>query len=287
VRIGIVGTENSHADHYVRYFNTDNRYPDHRVVALAGGNSTRNRDLAAAGNITDIVVAPSDLIGLVDAAVVCSRDGRQHRAEATPFLEASLPVLVDKPLACDVPDARAMLDLAAGKGIAVTSFSALRYSAQTTDLADRLRSGPDVDTLVVTGPADPASEYAGIFFYGIHIVEIVLALLPGRSLSDLAVHSLEDAVVATASAGPTTVVMEFVRPDTRKTVPWRIVARRAGESIVDELRLDEHYTRPSVDVFAAMLDSGTGPLSRAELLAPVQILSTVAAGLAAEVSADA
>lgn len=281
MRIGIVGTENSHADHYVRYFNTDNRYAEHRIVALAGGDSERNRTLAAAGNITEIVSEPTDLLGLVDAAVVCSRDGRQHRAEATPLLEASVPVLVDKPLACDVPDAQAILDLAARKGVAVTSFSALRYSAQTTDLAARLHAG--VDTLIVTGPADPASQYAGIFFYGIHIVELVLALLPGRSLSDLAVHALDDAVVVTASAGPTTVVMEFVRPETRKAVPWRIIAKRAGESAVEELRLDEHYTRPSVDVFAAMLDSGTGPLSPADLLAPVRLLSTVAAALPAEV----
>ncbi len=277
MRIGIVGTENSHADHYVRYFNADKRYPDHRVVALAGGDSERNRALAAAGDISQIVTAPADLLGLVDAAVVCSRDGRQHRAEATPLLEASLPVLVDKPLACDVPDAQAILDLAGSKGIPVTSFSALRYSPQITSLAARLQSG--VDTLIVTGPADPDSQYAGIFFYGIHIVELVLALLPDRSLSDLVVHSLDDAVVVTASAGPTTVVMEFVRPDTRKAVPWRIVAKRAGESIVDELRLQEHYSRPSVDVFAAMLDSGTGPLSAEQLLAPVRILSTVAAAL--------
>lgn len=277
MRIGIVGTENSHADHYVRYFNADKRYPDHRVVALAGGDSERNRALAAAGDISQIVTAPADLLGLVDAAVVCSRDGRQHRAEATPLLEASLPVLVDKPLACDVPDAQAILDLAGSKGIPVTSFSALRYSPQITSLAARLQSG--VDTLIVTGPADPDSQYAGIFFYGIHIVELVLALLPDRSLSDLVVHSLDDAVVVTASAGPTTVVMEFVRPDTRKAVPWRIVAKWAGESIVDELRLQEHYSRPSVDVFAAMLDSGTGPLSAEQLLAPVRILSTVAAAL--------
>lgn len=277
MRIGIVGTENSHADHFVRHFNTEERYPGHRIAALAGGRSERNTELARAGDISQIVDGPGDLLGLVDAAIVCSRDGGRHRAEATTLLDASLPVLVDKPLACDVPDAQAILDTARQRGVPVTSYSALRFAAETTGFAGRLRGKPELVT--VRGPADQGSQYGGIFFYGIHIVEIALALLPGQSLTDIRVATVADTVVVSALAGATRVLLEFVKPD-GGTVPWRMVAQGPDYLVAEELRLGPEYTRPGADVFASMLDSGTAPLSDDELLEPVRVLSTVAGALA-------
>lgn len=277
MRIGIVGTENSHADHYVRHFNTDKDYPGHRVVALAGGGSERNLKLAEAGGIEHIVDGPEQLVGLIDAGIVCSRDGGQHRAEASALLGAGLPVLVDKPLACSVPDAEAILELAHKHNVPVTSFSALRFSTRTTEWATRLDTEPD--TLIVTGPADPASQYAGIFFYGIHVVEIAQALTKGRLWHGIEVVDLPDAVVATAQAGRTRLVLEFVKPDTRTETQWRMVAAGPDSLIAENLKLDADYARPSIDVFAEMLNSGKAPLSDEELLAPVRALSTIAEAL--------
>jgi predicted dehydrogenase len=279
VRIGIVGTENSHADHYVRYFNEQQRYAGHQVVALSGGRSERNEKLARAGNIEQIVDDPAQLVGLVDAAIVCSRDGRQHRAEAVTLLDAAIPVLVDKPLACDVVDAQAILDAAHRAGVAVSSSSALRWSAETTELAARLRQGAAPDLVAVTGPADQHSEYGGIFFYGIHVVEIALVLAPDRPIEDVAVQELADAVVVTARAGDTRLLLELVKPESRKQVPWRLVAAGASGSVVQELRLGEDYAAPGVDAFVEMLRSGRSPLSADELLTPVRLLSTVTAAL--------
>lgn len=41
-RIGFTGTENSHTDHFIRFLNTEERHPDFRATALAGGHSARN-----------------------------------------------------------------------------------------------------------------------------------------------------------------------------------------------------------------------------------------------------
>lgn len=280
MRIGIVGTENSHADHFVRYFNEQARYGGHRVVALAGGDSERNRKLAAAGDITDLVEDASDLIGRVDTAIVCSRDGRKHRAEATVLIEAGMPVLVDKPLACDVPDAQAILDAAHQADVPVSSYSALRWARPVTELAAKLGQGDPPDLVAVTGPADPTSEYGGIFFYGIHIVEIALSLAAGRPIEDVATTALEDTVVVTARAGSTRLLLEMVRPDSRTRLPWRMVASGRSGSIVEELRLGEDYALPGVEAFVAMLEHSRGPLSDAELLAPVALLSAISEGLA-------
>lgn len=277
MRIGIVGTENSHADHYVRHFNTDEDYPGHRVVALAGGASERNVTLAEAGGIEHIVEAPEQLVGLIDAGIVCSRDGGQHRAEASVLLDAGLPVLVDKPLACSVPDAEAILELAHKRNVPVTSFSALRFSSRTTEWAQRLTAEPD--TLIITGPADPTSQYAGIFFYGIHVVEIAHALTNGRIWHGISVVDLDDAVVATAQAGRTRIVLEFVKPNTRTDTQWRMVTTGPDGFIAENLKLGADYARPSIDVFAEMLNSGKSPLSDEELLSPVRVLSAIAEAL--------
>ncbi|MCX5105262.1 Gfo/Idh/MocA family oxidoreductase [Streptomyces sp. NBC_00053] len=103
MRIGIVGTDNSHVDQIVRHLNVGKAGGDARVVALGGGRGRRNDALAAVGGIAAVVDEPAALIALVDAVVVADRDGANHRQQAIPFLAAGLPVFVDKPLARRAP----------------------------------------------------------------------------------------------------------------------------------------------------------------------------------------
>jgi hypothetical protein len=275
-RLGIVGTENSHADHYVAMANTQGRFPGLRVVALAGGDTERNRGLAASGGVDHVVDDPPDLVGKVDAAIVCSRNGEQHRSEAVPLLRAGIPVLVDKPLACSVEDALAILEAAAGSGTPVTSSSALRYLPAVTRLATELAdSRPEV--LQVSGPADVGSEHGGLFFYGIHSVEILFALLQGAPVRDVTASSFGDLVVITAISGSTPVVLHLVRPFEGHQAPWRVVARIEGRAVARQMDLDDHYLAPQVEVFAQMIRTGRRPLTDAQLLAPVRLLETAVA----------
>lgn len=271
MRIGIVGTENSHADHYIRHFNVEERFGPHRVTALSGGSTERNRDLAGKGAITELLGEPPELIGRVDAAIVCSRDGARHPDEAIPLLRSGIPVLVDKPLACDEAGARSILDAARESGVPVTSFSALRVAEQTRALADGLHGPPQVVT--VAGPADRASEYGGLFFYGIHVVELALAFVPGQPVGELTVHDVDSAVVLTAQAGPTALVVELDKPQVREGTSWRVRIAGPGTSAAAEIRLGPEYVVPVAQVFVTMIESGNAPLSEAELLAPVRILS--------------
>src|SRR3954465_8451464 len=127
MRIALVGTENSHADHIVRALNVD-QISDARVVALVGDDE-KTRKLAADGGIADVVPTSGELIGSVDALIVTNRDGALHRAAAVPFRGAGIPVWVDKPLAAGTADALAILDAAARRSALVTSYSAVRWVA--------------------------------------------------------------------------------------------------------------------------------------------------------------
>jgi predicted dehydrogenase len=274
MRIGIVGTENSHAEDFIRYLNVGRtRFPEHRITGLADGPAARNQQLAQLGEIDLIVDHAADLIGHIDAVIVCSRDGRRHRDQALAPLEASLPVFVDKPLACDLADAKDLLAAADRHANAISSFSSLRWTSEVTTLASRLNAG-GTDLVAVSGPADASSEYGGIFFYGVHVVEIALALTDHRPLREVTVADCDDAVIATAVAGNTNVLMEFVKP-TGAVVPWRIATIGSHGSTAQQLRLGRDYDFPAMGAILDMFESGVRPLPEHELLAPIQTLVAI------------
>jgi predicted dehydrogenase len=68
----------------------------------------------------------------------CNGDGHEHLERATPSLERGVPTFVDKPLAYDYADAKAILDLGAQHGTPVMSISILRAVPQAAWFAQRL-----------------------------------------------------------------------------------------------------------------------------------------------------
>ncbi|HOC54894.1 MAG TPA: Gfo/Idh/MocA family oxidoreductase [Verrucomicrobiota bacterium] len=60
--------------------------------------------VAAASRIQHVVARPEDVIGQVDAVIIGTDDGHEHVRRARPFIEAGLPLFVDKPLAVNVAD---------------------------------------------------------------------------------------------------------------------------------------------------------------------------------------
>ena len=56
--------------------------------------------VAAASLINNIVEDPRQMIGKVDAVILARDDGENHLHMAKPFMEAGVPMLIDKPLYC-------------------------------------------------------------------------------------------------------------------------------------------------------------------------------------------
>ncbi|WP_328991555.1 Gfo/Idh/MocA family oxidoreductase [Kribbella sp. NBC_01245] len=276
MRIGIIGTENSHADHIIDYLNVEGRFGETRVVALSGGESERNQKLRALGQLERLVDEPTELLDLVDAVIITDRHGALHRAHAVPFLAAGLPVFVDKPLACNETDARAIIAAAREYDAPLTSSSAVRWVPDTDFLATA-SVGP-VQVVTTTGPADPASEYAGIYFYGIHSVDVALRLAPGE-LGDVRVERTADTIVATVEAGPTRVVVNLVLPGADGQVPFHgMVVGRHGIA-ARELTLGPSYVEPGLRAFLEMAHTRRPPISYDDLVRPIQLLDAIAANI--------
>lgn len=274
MRLGLIGIDNTHADHAVRHFNLEHALGSARVVALQGGTAERAAELAAEGGIATVAERPEDLIGAIDAAIVMDRDGALHRAHAVPLLKAGIPVLVDKPLATTVEDASAILETARTAGVAVTSYSALRWTV--TAFAQDL--GP-LRTVVATGPVQRDSVYGGVSFYGIHAVEMALQLLGSAEVSEPMISVLPGAVVAVVRAGEAHAVINLVERTEQAAVPFHLSVSGVSGVAAGPVALGKDYTLPALQVFMEMLRTGVSPLTEAELLAPVRILQAVGAAI--------
>ncbi|MBT4501343.1 MAG: Gfo/Idh/MocA family oxidoreductase [Gemmatimonadetes bacterium] len=177
LNIGIVGAENSHTAAIAKVINVDKRVPGVRVTHVWGETRAYARKAAEAGEIPHIVKEPVDMVGQVDAAAVDHRHGKLHLPAAAPLLEAKMPLFIDKPFCYRVAEGKRFLDRAAELGVPVCSFSTLPKQASFKELQKQVRKLGEIYAVVSTGPCDIKSKWGGIFFYGIHQVDMVMRLL--------------------------------------------------------------------------------------------------------------
>ncbi|MDI9470687.1 MAG: Gfo/Idh/MocA family oxidoreductase [Bacillota bacterium] len=210
-RIGIIGTENSHALAFARLFNGDGGRapldPDWRVTLVHG------EDPATAQAIVDQVAgicavpAITDMLGEIDAVMVTNRAGSKHAAAARPFIERGLPAFIDKPLTSNLAEARELLELAQKTGSRINSGSGVKYAWDVEILAreaQKLRADGRLLSAALGFAADYDSPYDGFFFYSPHLVEMVLTILgpdirtvqASRSGPAIVVNAVYDDLVA-------------------------------------------------------------------------------------------
>lgn len=284
VRIGVIGVESSHVDHFIRHLNSEQRWDAVRVSALVDDGSPRAAELGDAGRIDQVVPAAADLIGSVDAAIISTRDGAGHAADACELLRSGMPLFVDKPFATTVADAQAMIKAAQHGGTVLYSTSPLRTTPEMLPLISDRDSNGAFDTICVSGPADPASPYSGLAFYGIHLIEIALTLCPPGPVTDCVTRPGPEIITTTANVGRTELTLEFISPDQSRSIPFQVEVSRNGS------RLPAHTSRvtltrnadlhlPTVDAFVNMLRTAKPPRSDADLLRSVSMLETICTAL--------
>ena len=176
MNIGIVGAE-THTGQLCNILNVERRIRGVRVTHVCGRTAALGRAAARAGRIPHIAKKPADLIGAVDAAVVDHIHGADHLAAARPLLEAGLPLFIDKPFCCSKSAGKRFLARAAQLGVPVCSFSVMPLQAAFVALKKQVRQLGQIYAVVTSGPCDIRSAHGGIFFYGIHQVEMILRLL--------------------------------------------------------------------------------------------------------------
>ena len=181
-RIGILGSENSHAMAFSRMFNGIDKnfageFDDICVVGTFGTDDVSNRALVEQAGVQFIADKPEDLLGRVDAVMVTARDGKYHAEYARPFIEAGLPAFIDKPFTSDPDGALALVKLAKDKNVPLCGGSSLKVCMETERLAAYAAKNRDsILTGSVYAPVSMKNDYGDFWFYADHLTEISLAV---------------------------------------------------------------------------------------------------------------
>jgi len=268
--------DSSHAEDFLRHFNSEARHPDMTVTAVWGGDQARTAELLAL--VPDLVAVDTldQLILDVDAVIVGDRHGDLHLPHALPAIGAGKPVFVDKPLACTLEDAMALVDAAERAGTPLLSGSALRWQAETGTLGARLTGLDGPFAISGHGTWYPDSEYGGAIFYAIHTIELLHELV-GARWSELRLDAGDHPIVR-YEAGRASVTLHLHPLGPGGSSEFGVSVHSPELSCDIPIPLGPVYMAPVTDSIAAMLRTGRG-MDRETLLAPIRMMAEIDASL--------
>jgi len=126
--------------------------------------------IAAASLIDNIVENPGEMIGKVDAVILARDDGENHLQMAKPFLDAGVPMLIDKPLTDRQEDLREFVKYYE-QGKIIMSCSSARFQRSVLDLKQK----NDIGGILTANGVSPKYWRT----YGIHLIEGIYAVMGG------------------------------------------------------------------------------------------------------------
>jgi predicted dehydrogenase len=187
-RIGLVGLDTSHCEAFTKLLNnTDHEYhvPGGKVaIAYPGGSPdfelswSRVAGFAKTlqeGYGVDIVDSPEQVAQRSDAILILSADGRVHLEQFAKVAAYGKPVFIDKPLALDSKQAKQIFQLAETHDVPLLSTSSLRYAEKFVETMAQLPA--ELFGVDIYGPMAIEETQPGLFWYGIHSVEMLYAAL--------------------------------------------------------------------------------------------------------------
>ncbi|QDV33550.1 Gfo/Idh/MocA family protein [Tautonia plasticadhaerens] len=188
LRAGLIGLDTSHVVAFTRVLNAEGKSgPLARVRVVAGfpgGSpdipSSADRVEGFTASLRDdygveIVDSIDALLEKVDVVFLESVDGRPHLEQARPVIEAGKPLFIDKPMAGSLADAIAIFDLAEEAGVPCFSSSSLRFQPEVESASRSTIVGA-----MTYGPCSLEEHHPDLFWYGVHGVEMLYALMgPG------------------------------------------------------------------------------------------------------------
>ncbi len=268
-KIGIIGTENSHAGAFMEIFKTAPAYADMQVVCVGGMYDEANQKLKEKYGV-EIINDATKMVEKVDAAMITCRDGKYHAGFCKPFVEAGKPVFVDKPFTVDGDEAKALVALAKTKKVPLVGGSAVKSAYDVVMLENAVRANPKAvrgGTLVA--PVSLDNEYGGFYFYSSHLAEMCLRVF---GYNPIAVTAKERNGNVTAMVEYTdyTVCLQFVNDSGafygQIVNDGGVYARNIDISIIYRHECEE---------FADMLRNGKMAYSYEQLIAPVFLLNAI------------
>lgn len=233
---------------------------------------------ATAGEIPMIVKEPRQLIGLADAIIIDHRHAKHHLPAAEVFLKARLPMFIDKPFCYRLAEGKRFCDKAARLGVPIVSFSSVPLHRQARQFIAEVRKTPVVSVSSV-GPCDLNSPYGGIFFYGIHQVDMLLEAF-GLDVEAVHMSCRKGSDRATATLWWAGGLMGTVHCVAGAKTGFAFLASTDNGPIARKIQSDPNPYLTGIKMFCRMFKTGVQPLPMQRFLAPVAVLEALEKSLA-------
>ena len=204
-RVGIIGLDTSHAVAFTKTLNASDAaavYGGYKVVAAypKGSNDIVSSVERIPGYIeevkkmgVEIVSSIADLLKKVDVVLLETNDGRLHLEQALQVFKAGKPMFIDKPIAASLADASAIFAASKQYKIPVFSSSSLRYMTGISDIEQgKIGKVLGAETF---SPAKLEKTHPDLFWYGIHGVEMLFAIMGTGCKTVSRIHTNDTDVV--------------------------------------------------------------------------------------------
>ncbi len=279
LRIGLIGLDTSHVVSLARLLNSSaaSPFPGVRItVGWPGGSDdfvlSRERVEGFTSELREhygvsILDSPEAVADDSDLLFITSVDGRVHLEQFRRIVARRKPVFIDKPFATSLADACAIVSLADSVGTAVASCSLLRFAGE---LPVALTGGrEDIAGCDAYGPMSEQPTQPGLFWYGCHGVEMLVAAM-GSGCREVRCVRTEGHDLLTAVWGDGRVASYHGLRDV--TAKFGLVLhRRAGTQPLD-LYAGKSWEEALVDALLRTLPRKRSPVPPAEMLEVVAIM---------------
>jgi predicted dehydrogenase len=242
------------------------RIPGARVTHIWTDDPADAPRVARASRIANVVARPEDVIGQVDAVIISTDDGDDHVRRARPFIEAGLPVFVDKPMATNIADLDQFLRWHLD-GKTILSTSGMRYAPEMREVAAQREQLGDLRWL--TSFTCKTWER-----YGIHALEAVYPVTGPGFLSARTAHQSGSDIVHLRHRAGVQVTLAAIH-DAFGSFGAVHVHGTKGQL---PLRLTDTYTafRDQLLAFIELLRTGRRPLPFSQT---VELMAIIMAGI--------
>ncbi len=140
-----------------------------RVTHVWTQDQKISESIAKTTGIENIVKNIGDMIGKVDSVLLTRDDPENHVEMAKPFIDAGIPIFIDKPLAITHKDL-AYFSRENARGKLIMSGSSMRYANECRTAKTEVASLGKLELVTATGKKDWIK-------YGVHLLEGVVAIL--------------------------------------------------------------------------------------------------------------
>lgn len=222
-----------------------------------------SKDVARAAKIEFVVDNMQDMIGHVDAILLSRDDAENHVEMAQPFLEAGLPIFIDKPFALSMSEANHMLSIQR-EDFQIFTCSSLRYAEElflTTEERIKLGEIKYVEASVM--------KYWQT--YAIHLIDPIVFNTPNRGkLKEVHSILLDDIQQTLISWGNMSAYLKITGNNV-SPLEFKYFGEN-GNSVVKQFKDSFGCFRASLKAFIHQINQKEISIKREETLEIVSIL---------------